>query len=156
MCSNWLTSIPINDMIVSCDESFCCYGISHLILGVRLHDYPLTALTSARFPHREKCALRLALELPPATPHRARSTPAVLSTMTREAPAGIMGDKQSRIIARSLKTSAASRYILHSGSRAVPTRCAKRIVAIRPEVSCRICSNRAEVGEASALPTPTP
>lgn len=116
----------------------------------------LTALTSARFPQREKCALRLALELPPATPHRARRTPAVLRTVTRGAPAGIIGERQSRIIARSLKTSAASRYILHSGSRAVPTRCAKRIVAIRPEESWRICSSRAAVGEASALPTPTP
>jgi hypothetical protein len=59
-------------------------------------------------------------------------------------------------MATSLNTSAARRYILHSGSRAVPTRWAKRIVAIRPEESCRICRRRAEVGEAFALPTPTP
>ena len=71
-------------------------------------------------------------------------------------PAGTIGEKQSSNIARSLKISAAKRYILHSGSRAVPTRWAKRIVAIRPDVSCKMCRRRAEVGEALALPTPTP
>lgn len=45
---------------------------------------------------------------------------------------------------------------MHSGSRVVPTRWAKRIVAIRPDVSCKMCRSKADVGEASALPTPTP
>ena len=59
-------------------------------------------------------------------------------------------------MATSLKTSAASRYVLHSGSRAVPTRWAKQIVAMRPDISCRMCRSSADVGEALALPTPTP
>jgi hypothetical protein len=68
-----------------------------------------TALSSAKFPHLAKCALRLALELPPATPHNARNTPAALRIDTRITPAGTMGDRQSRIMAKSLKTSAARR-----------------------------------------------
>jgi hypothetical protein len=35
-------------------------------------------------------------------------------------------------------------------------RWAKQIVAMRPDISCRICRSSAEVGEALALPTPTP
>lgn len=38
----------------------------------------------------------------------------------------------------------------------MPTRWAKQIVAMRPDISCRMCRSRAEVGEALALPTPTP
>lgn len=80
----------------------------------------------------------------------------MLRTITRGAPAGTPGERQSRIMATSLKTSAASRYVLHSGSRAVPTRWAKQIVAMRPDISCRMCRSSADVGEALALPTPTP
>jgi hypothetical protein len=69
---------------------------------------------------------------------------------------GKAGDKQSRIIAVSLKTSAAKRNILHSGSRAVPRRCAKRIVAMRPVDSWSTERRSAEVGEAVESPTPTP
>jgi hypothetical protein len=68
-----------------------------------------TALSSARFPHLAKWALKLAFELPPATPQRALRTPAVLRTITRGGPAGTPGERQSRIMAMSLKTSAASR-----------------------------------------------
>lgn len=116
----------------------------------------LTALTSARFPHLAKCALKLAFELPPATPQRALSTPAALRTATLRNPASASGDKQSNNMATSLNTSAASRYVLHSGSMAVPTLCAKMIVASRPVVSWRLRRRRADVGEALALPTPTP
>ena len=35
-------------------------------------------------------------------------------------------------------------------------RWAKQIVAMRPDISWRICRSSAEVGEALALPTPTP
>lgn len=59
-------------------------------------------------------------------------------------------------MAVSLKMSAASLYILHSGSRDVPNLCAKRMVAIRPIDSCTIDSRRAAVGDADASPTPTP
>lgn len=45
------------------------------------------------------------------------------------------GDRQSSTIAVSLKMSAAKRYILHSGSRAVPSLWANRIVAILPVLS---------------------
>lgn len=69
---------------------------------------------------------------------------------------GKAGDKQSSTMAVSLKTSAASRYILHSGSRAVPRRCAKRIVAMRPVDSWSTERRSAEVGEAVESPTPTP
>jgi hypothetical protein len=69
---------------------------------------------------------------------------------------GNAGDKQSRIMAASLNTSAAKRYILHSGSSEVPNRWAKRIVAILPMLSCSTVSSSAAVGEAVASPTPTP
>ena len=48
---------------------------------------------------------------------------------------GSAGDKQSSTIAVSLKMSAAKRYILHSGSSAVPSLWANRIVAILPVLS---------------------
>ena len=114
-----------------------------------------TAFNSPKFPHLAKCALRLALELPAATPHSARKTLEKLSKMTRGI-FGSAGDRQSRIMAQSLKTSAASLYILHSGSREVPSLWAKRMVAIRPILSCRTDSKSAAVGEADASPTPTP
>jgi len=56
----------------------------------------------------------------------------------------------------SLNTSARRRYILHSGSSAVPSLWANKIVAIRPVESWRMESRIAAVGEALALPTPTP
>lgn len=56
----------------------------------------------------------------------------------------------------SLKTSAASLYILHSGSSEVPSLWAKRIVAIRPILSWSTERRRAAVGDAEASPTPTP
>lgn len=114
-----------------------------------------TAFNSPKLPHLAKCALKLAFELPAATPHRARKTLEKLSKMTRGI-FGSAGDKQSRIMAQSLKTSAASRYILHSGSREVPSLWAKRIVAIRPMLSCTTDNKSAAVGEADASPTPTP
>jgi hypothetical protein len=69
---------------------------------------------------------------------------------------GNAGDRQSSTMAVSLKTSAASRYILHSGSSAVPRRCAKRIVAMRPIDSWSTDRSNAAVGEALESPTPTP
>lgn len=69
---------------------------------------------------------------------------------------GKAGDRQSKIIAVSLKTSAARRYILHSGSSDVPSLCAKRMVAILPMDSCSTERRRAAVGDADASPTPTP
>jgi hypothetical protein len=69
---------------------------------------------------------------------------------------GNAGERQSSIIAVSLKISAASRYILHSGSRLVPSLCAKRMVAILPALSCKTESSNAAVGDAEASPTPTP
>jgi hypothetical protein len=146
-------------MTVSWDESFyATVNTAQINLNQQfswqIHAH--TAFSSAKFPHRAKWALKLAFELPPATPHSARSTPAVLRTVTRTIPAGTIGERQSMIMAISLKTSAASLYVLHSGSRAVPTRWAKRIVAILPDMSCKMWSKRAEVGDASALPTPTP
>jgi hypothetical protein len=45
---------------------------------------------------------------------------------------------------------------LHSGSSAVPSLCANRIVAIRPMLSCSTFNSRAAVGLADASPTPTP
>lgn len=150
-----LTSIPAREMMVSCEESFYGYNISISMYSVYCTERIRTALTSAKFPHLAKCALKLAFELPPATPHNALNTPATLKTPTLSFP-GAMGEKQSNTMAASLNTSAASRYVLHSGSIAVPARCAKRIVAILPEVSWRMCRRRAEVGEARTLPTPMP
>ena len=114
-----------------------------------------TAFSSPKLPHLAKCALRLAFELPAATPHNARKTLEKLNKMTR-GTFGSAGDKQSRIMAQSLKTSAASLYILHSGSRDVPSLWAKRMVAILPMLSCRTDSRSAAVGDADASPTPTP
>ena len=115
----------------------------------------LTAFTSPKFPHLAKCALRLAFALPAATPQRALKTLEVLSSNTR-GHFGSAGERQSSIMAASLKTSAASLYILHSGSRDVPSLWAKRMVARRPVDSCRMERRRAVVGVARALPTPTP
>jgi hypothetical protein len=114
-----------------------------------------TAFSSPKLPHLAKWALRLALELPAATPHSARSALERLSTMTLIG-FGNAGERQSSIMALSLSISAASLNILHSGSSAVPSLCAKRMVAIRPVDSCRIERSRAAVGEAVASPTPTP
>jgi hypothetical protein len=55
-----------------------------------------------------------------------------------------------------LNTSADSLYILHSGSRDVPSLCANRIVAIRPMLSWRTERRSAAVGEAWESPTPIP
>lgn len=79
-----------------------------------------TALSSPKFPHLAKCALKLALELPAATPQRARKMLEKLRTSTLMG-FGNAGERQSSIMAVSLKKSAASRYILHSGSRLVPS-----------------------------------
>ena len=116
---------------------------------------PLTAFSSPRLPHFAKCALKLAFELPAATPHNARRMLLELRTSTRMV-LGNAGDKQSRIMAASLNTSAANRYILHSGSRDVPSLWANRMVAIRPADSWITESRRAAVGDAEASPTPTP
>lgn len=123
-----------------------------------IHDsrtHKLTAFNSPRFPRFAKCADKLALALPAHTPQRDLNTLEKDNINTRAA-FGNAGDRQSRIMAVSLKTSAARRYILHSGSRDVPSLCANRIVAIRPMDSCRTESNNAAVGEAEASPTPTP
>lgn len=69
---------------------------------------------------------------------------------------GNAGERQSSIIAVSLKTSAASLYILHSGSSEVPNLWAKTTVAMRPMLSWMMESSSAAVGEAEASPTPTP
>jgi hypothetical protein len=59
-------------------------------------------------------------------------------------------------MAVSLKISATSRYILHSGSSDVPSLWANRIVAIRPIDSWITLRSSAAVGDADASPTPTP
>lgn len=115
----------------------------------------LTAFSSPRLPHFAKCALKLALDDPAATPHKALSTLELLNSRTL-GPWGKAGERQSKSIAASLKTSAAKRYILHSGSRAVPSRSAKRMVAIRPVDSWRMERRSAVVGLAEASPTPKP
>jgi len=115
----------------------------------------LTAFTSPKLPLRAKCALRLALALPAQTPQSALSTLEKLSTTTRSG-FGNAGLRQSMTMAVSLKMSAASRYILHSGSRAVPSRCAKRMVPMRPVDSWRTESSNAVVGDAVESPTPAP
>jgi hypothetical protein len=56
----------------------------------------------------------------------------------------------------SLKTSAKSRYRLHSATSEFPSLCAKRIVASRPMLSWMTVNKSAAVGEAVASPTPTP
>lgn len=91
----------------------------------------LTALTSPKFPALAKCALRLALELPAQTPHSARKQLPTLQIATRIG-LGKMGDRTSSTMDESLKMSAANRYILHSGSSAVPSRCANMMVEMRP------------------------
>lgn len=95
------------------------------------------------------------MELPAATPHNALKTLEKLSKITLSA-LGSAGERQSKIIAVSLKTSAASLYILHSGSSEVPSLWAKRMVAIRPMLSWTTERRRADVGDAEASPTPTP
>jgi hypothetical protein len=114
-----------------------------------------TAFSSPRFPCVAKWALNEALELPAATPHRERSTLDRLNNATLDT-FGKAGDRQSKIIAASLNTSADSLYILHSGSRDVPSLCANRIVAIRPMLSWRTERRSAAVGEAWESPTPIP
>lgn len=114
-----------------------------------------TAFNSPKLPLFAKCALRLALAEPAATPHKARSAADALSRLTRSG-FGRAGDRQSRIMAASLRISATRRQRLHSGSRERPRRAAKRIVATRPVESWRTERRRAVVGEAVASPTPTP
>lgn len=114
-----------------------------------------TALSSPRFPHLAKCALRLALELPAATPHNALRMLEKPNNTTLGV-FGKAGDRQSSTIALSLNISAASLYILHSGSSEVPSLCANRIVATLPILSCNTESKIAAVGDAEASPTPTP
>ena len=94
-------SIPSSEMTVSWLESF--------------------AFSSPRLPHLAKCALRLAFELPAATPHSALRALLVASIVTRMG-LGKAGDKHSSTMAVSLKMSANNLYILHSGSSDVPRR----------------------------------
>lgn len=115
----------------------------------------LTALTSPKFPAVAKCALKLAFELPAQTPHSDLRQLAKLKTATRSG-LGNPGLKQSRIMPESFKISAVRRYILHSGSSAVPKRSAKAIVAMRPTDSWRTERSSAAVGVAFESPTPTP
>ena len=112
------------------------------------------AFNSPRLPQRAKCALRLALAEPAATPQRALRTLLKLriSTLTGF---GNAGERQSSTNAKSFKMSASKRYILHSGSRDVPNLQAKRIVAMRPADSCNMERISAAVGEAEESPTPT-
>jgi hypothetical protein len=95
------------------------------------------------------------LELPAATPHKARRTLEKLR-ITTLTTFGKAGDRQSRIMAASLKISAASRYILHSGSNDVPSLWANKIVATRPALSWRTVRRIAAVVDAEASPTPMP
>lgn len=106
-------------------------GTDQNILVLCTQPLSLTALTSPKLPFLAKCALRLALALPAQTPQRLRMMLLKLKTATRTG-LGNAGDIQSRTMAASLRMSAARRYFLHSGSSAVPSRWAKRIVAIRP------------------------
>jgi hypothetical protein len=155
-------SVPRRDTTVSCEESFC-WLLEHVDMkldsrcpaNTATDDYPPTAFNSPRFPHRAKCLLKLALLLPAATPHMARRIPAPHIAPIRNPP-GSAGLRQSKIMAQSLKTSADSLYILHSGSSDVPRRYAKKIVARRPVVSLRMVSSSAAVGVVDASPTPTP
>jgi hypothetical protein len=128
------TSMPNNEMTVSWLESF--------------------ALSSPRLPQRAKCALRLALAEPAATPQRALSTLLKLRISTLRG-FGKAGERQSSTKAKSFKMSASKRYILHSGSRDVPNLQANRIVATRPADSWMIDKINAAVGEAEESPTPT-
>jgi len=115
----------------------------------------LTAFNSPKFPTTAKCADKLALLLPAATPHKLLKQLLAPNTTTRRV-FGNTGLKQSSTIAASLKISAKRRYILHSGSREVPRREAKRIVAMRPMDSWRTERRSAEVGVAVEEPTPSP
>ena len=74
----------------------------------------LTAFRSPIFPDFAKCALKVAFELPAATPHKALRTPESVRIPIRTG-FGNAGDRQSNIMAESLNTSAANLYILHSG-----------------------------------------
>lgn len=112
------------------------------------------AFSSPKLPHCAKCALKLALAEPAATPQSALSTLLKLRTMTR-IDFGNSGERQSSVKPISLSTSASKRYILHSGSSADPRRNAKTIVAIRPADSCMILKSNAAVGDAVESPTPT-
>src|SRR5947209_8896434 len=94
-----------------------------------------------------KCELRMAFELPPATPHMVRKTLEAQKNGTRNV-FGSTGLQQSRIMAISLKMSAASLYILHSASILLLRQCAKRIVAILPTDSCSTLRSMAAVAEA--------
>lgn len=115
----------------------------------------LTALSSPKFPRLAKWADKLAFDDPAHTPHNDRRTLENDKTTTLTG-LGNAGDRQSRTIAVSLRISAASLYILHSGSSDVPSLCAKRMVAILPMDSCSTESSSAAVGDALASPTPTP
>ena len=92
------------------------------------------AFNSPTLPFFAKCTLRLVLDAPAATPHRARSDPERHSSASL-AVRGNAGDRQSISIAESLKMSARNRYFLHSASSAGPNLYAKRIVAMRPTES---------------------
>ena len=139
--------------MVSWEESFCDFVSS--VRGLRSGGGQLTAFSSPKLPLLAKCALRLAFAEPAATPQRARSAADALSRLTRSG-LGKAGERQSRIMAASLKMSATRRQRLHSGSRERPRRAAKRMVAMRPVESWRTERRRAVVGEAVASPTPTP
>src|SRR5271170_2306713 len=104
---------------------------------------------------RAKCELRMAFELPPATPQMAldmleTQRKGILTTFGRE------GLRQSKMKAKSLKTSAASRYILHSASMRLEAQWAKEMVASLPMDSCRTLSSMAAVAVAFSSPTPIP
>jgi hypothetical protein len=160
----------VGEILVSQSRLHLCKAVqSHVCIPNKKHDTlsrlhirhvpkntnSLTALTSPKFPFRAKCALKLALALPAHTPQSARSTLERLNTMTRSG-FGNAGLRQSITIAVSFKTSAARRYILHSGSRAVPSRCANRMVPMRPADSWSTERRSAVVGDAVESPTPTP
>lgn len=144
-------TIPKRDIIVSWLESFCQRVSSSLTKPMSL----LTALSSPKFPCVAKWALKDAFELPAATPHRERSTLERLRINILE-DFGNAGERQSRIMAASLNISAANLYILHSGSRDVPSLCAKIIVAILPMLSWSTERRSAAVGDACESPTPIP
>lgn len=115
-----------------------------------------TAFNSPKFPPLAKCPLKLAFALPADTPQRLLSTLPPASTATLTLLLVKNGERQSSSMAKSLKTSAARRYRLHSGSRARPRRAAKRMVARRERQSRMIVWRRAVVGVAVGSPTPTP
>jgi hypothetical protein len=144
-------------MTVSWLESFCASkSVARRTIMDELAELETrTALTSPRLPHLAKCALRVAFELPAATPQSALSMLAELNTMIRVGLAKA-GDRQSSIMAASLNMSAASLQRLHSGSSADPNLCANKIVMMRPNDSWKTERRRAVVGLALESPTPTP